>query len=71
MVIAAKNYGAHYLLSAGLTLFGDATEDCKTLYFNFLNENYPEMLPNIKNSLKNHLHLQINIRLILHVNLIK
>ena len=48
MVMAAKDYGAHYLLSAGLTLFGDATEDCKTLYFNFLSEYYPEILPKYK-----------------------
>lgn len=45
IVRAAKNYGAHYLLSAGLTLFGDAPKDCKTLYYNFLQEYYPDMLP--------------------------
>jgi len=48
IVRAAKNYGAHYLLSAGLTLFGDAPKDCKTHYFNFLSEYYPNMLPKYK-----------------------
>jgi DNA repair photolyase len=48
MVNAAKNYGAHYILSAGLTLFGEAPEDCKTLYYNFLREYYPEILPKYK-----------------------
>ena len=44
MVKTAKNYGAHYVLYSGLTLYGDAPEDCKTLYFNFLNDNYPDLL---------------------------
>ena len=45
MVKAAKKYKAHYLMYAGLTLYGDAPDDCKTLYYNFLKENYPEFLP--------------------------
>jgi DNA repair photolyase len=48
IVKAAKSYGAHYILSAGLTLFGEAPEDCKTLYYNFLREYYPEILPKYK-----------------------
>jgi DNA repair photolyase len=44
LVKTAKNYGAHYVLYAGLTLYGEAPDDCKTLYFNFLNENYPDLL---------------------------
>jgi hypothetical protein len=38
MVKTAKKYGAHYVLYAGLTLYGDAPDDCKTLYYNFLND---------------------------------
>ncbi len=49
MVKAAKNYGAHYILSAGLTLFGDDPGNCKTLYFKFLKENYPNLLSDTKN----------------------
>ena len=45
MVKTAKKYGAHYVLFAGLTLYGDGPDDCKTLYFNFLKENYPNLLP--------------------------
>jgi DNA repair photolyase len=44
MIKASKDYGAHYVLYAGLTLFGNASDDCKTLYYNFLNENYPDLV---------------------------
>jgi len=44
MVRAAKNYGAHYLMSAGLTLFGEDPDDCRTLYYKFLKENYPKIV---------------------------
>ena len=45
MIKTADKYGAHYVLYAGLTLYGDAPDDCKTLYFNFLKENYPDLVP--------------------------
>lgn len=48
MVKTAKNYGAHYILYAGLTLYGDAPDDCKILYFKFLEENYPDLLLNYR-----------------------
>lgn len=44
MVCTAKNYGAHYVMSAGLTLFGEDPDDCRTLYYKFLKEHYPEMV---------------------------
>jgi DNA repair photolyase len=44
MVKTAKDFGAHYVLYAGLTLYGDDSDDCKTLYFNFLKDNYPDLL---------------------------
>jgi DNA repair photolyase len=44
MAMNAKMYGAHYILHAGLTLYGDTQDDCKALYFN-LKENYPDLLP--------------------------
>jgi DNA repair photolyase len=44
MVKTAKNYGAHYVLYSGLTLYGTDNDDCKTLYFNFLREHHPELL---------------------------
>ncbi len=49
MVVAAKDYGADYVMPAGLTLFGDAPNDCKTLYNKFLNENYPHLVSKSKN----------------------
>ena len=52
MVKAARKYGAHYVLYAGLTLYGDAPETCKTLYFNFLKEYYPDLLPEYENLFK-------------------
>ncbi len=45
MVKNAKNYGADYVLYAGLTLYGNDPDDCKTVYYNFLKENYPDLLP--------------------------
>ena len=52
IIKAAKKYGAHYVLYGGLTLYGDAPDDCKTLYFNFLKENYPDLLPEYENLFK-------------------
>ncbi len=49
MVKASMKYGANYLLYSGLTLYGDAPNDCKTLYFNFLKENYPDLLNEYQN----------------------
>jgi DNA repair photolyase len=49
MVIAASDYGADYVMPAGLTLFGNAPDDCKTLYYEFLNENYPNLVSKSKN----------------------
>ncbi len=45
MIKTADKYGAHYVLYAGLTLYGEAPDDCRTLYFNFLKENYPDIVP--------------------------
>jgi DNA repair photolyase len=45
MIGAAKEYGADYVLVGGLTLFGDGPNDCKTLYYQFLANHYPELIP--------------------------
>jgi DNA repair photolyase len=49
IVIAAKQYGANYILMAGLTLFGNDVPiatgmDSKQLFFRFLRNNYPDLL---------------------------
>lgn len=44
MIVLAKNYGADYILTAGLTLFGEGENDCKTVYYNTLQEHFPELL---------------------------
>ena len=44
IIAAAKQYGAHYILVAGLTLFGDDERDSKQLYFRFLRNNFPGLL---------------------------
>ena len=44
IITAAKQYGAHYILVAGLTLFGDDERDSKQLYFKFLRNNFPGLL---------------------------
>jgi len=45
MVKAAKDCGADYIFVAGMTLFGSGPGDSRTLYFNFLRRNYPELIP--------------------------
>jgi DNA repair photolyase len=48
MVRAAKEHGADYILIGGLTLFGDKPADSKTLYYKFLERNFPERVPDYK-----------------------
>jgi len=38
---------------------GDAPGDCKTIYYQFLKENHPELLSDYKNLFKGSLHLQM------------
>ena len=49
MVVSAKQYGANYILIAGLTLFGNEDpiaigRDSKQLYYRFLKTHYPHLL---------------------------
>lgn len=44
IVAAAKQYGANYILIAGLTLFGNDERDSKQLVFRFLRNYYPDLL---------------------------
>jgi len=44
IVAAAKQYGANYILIAGLTLFGNDERDSKQLVFRLLENNYPDLL---------------------------
>ena len=44
IVAAAKQYGANYILIAGLTLFGNDEGDSKKLVFRFLRDYYPDRL---------------------------
>ena len=44
IVTAAKQYGANYILIAGLTLFGNDERDSKQLVFRFLRNYYPDLL---------------------------
>lgn len=44
IIAASKQYGANYMLIAGLTLFGDDERDSRQLVFKFLRNNYPELL---------------------------
>lgn len=48
MVKAAKEYGAHYILVGGLTLFGNNPADSKVLYYKFLERKYPHLIPQHK-----------------------
>lgn len=53
MAKTAKEYCADYIMFAGLTLFGDGPGDCRTLYYKFLHENYPELLPKYQKLFRN------------------
>ncbi len=44
-----KEYGADFIFIGGLTLFGKEPIDSKTLYYKFLEKNYPALLPRYKN----------------------
>lgn len=44
MYSAFKNAGAHYVMPAGLTLFGNDTSDSKTLVFRAIEKHYPHLL---------------------------
>jgi DNA repair photolyase len=48
MVKDAKDHGADFVMASGLTLFGDAPHDCKTLYYKVLQEHFPELVPKTK-----------------------
>ena len=43
IISAAKAHSAHYILIAGLTLFGNDERDSKQLVFKFLKNNYPAL----------------------------
>jgi DNA repair photolyase len=48
MISTAKAYGLDFVLVGGLTLFGKGPADCKTLYYNVLEKNFPELVPKYK-----------------------
>ena len=48
MIVLAKNYGADSILTAGLTLFGDKPNDCKTVYYKTVEQHFPELLGKTK-----------------------
>lgn len=45
IIIAAKEYGADYILVGGLTLFGSGVADSKTLFYKFLERYDSSLLP--------------------------
>jgi DNA repair photolyase len=44
MIAAAKAYGADYILTGSLTLFGNEKTDSKTLYYKFLERHYLSLI---------------------------
>jgi len=45
MIKIAKEYRADFVFVGALTLFGNKPADCKTLYYQFLEKHYPELVP--------------------------
>jgi DNA repair photolyase len=48
MIKTVKEYEVDFVLVGALTLFGNKPADCKTLYYQFLEKYYPELLPKYK-----------------------
>lgn len=48
IIAAAKHYQADYILTGGLTLFGDGPADSKTLFYRFLERYDSSLLPKYK-----------------------
>jgi DNA repair photolyase len=48
MVRTVAEYGGDYIFVGGLTLFGKGSDDCKTLYYNALEKNFPDLVPKYK-----------------------
>lgn len=48
MVVLSKNYGADYIITAGLTLFGDEPSDCGPVYYKTLEKHFPELVEKTK-----------------------
>ncbi len=48
MIRRAKEYGTDFIFVGGLTLFGNGPKDSKTLFYQFLEKYYPELLPKYK-----------------------
>ena len=71
IVKSSEKYGADYILFGGLTLYGDALDDCKTLYFNFLKEIILILWMNMKTCLKDQHHFQNVIKMICLLDLVK
>lgn len=49
LIGSAKQYEADFILVGSLTLFGTTTADSKTLYYKFLERNYPDLIGSYKN----------------------
>jgi hypothetical protein len=45
IIIDAKEYRAYYILTGGLTMFGNGVTDSKTLFYKFLERYNPSLLP--------------------------
>lgn len=45
IIIAARQHEADYILAGGLTLFGSGKADSKTLYYKFVEKNFPDLVP--------------------------
>lgn len=48
MIKTAKDYGADFVLTGALTLFGNGPADSKTLYYKVLEKHFPELIPKYK-----------------------
>jgi len=44
MIITARDYGACYCMVGALTLYGSGPSDSKTLYYNFLRKEHPDLI---------------------------
>lgn len=48
MIKNVKENGADFVMASGLTLFGEGPQDCKTRYYEVLEEHFPELMSKTK-----------------------
>jgi DNA repair photolyase len=71
MIKTAKEYGADFIMAAGLTLFGNGLQDCKTRYYQALEKHFPEIVPKTRALFGNSFAPSWKYQRVLHQKVVK